>query len=445
MNEIVLTHRANQDLVDSLVGKPTEECAVLFAQQVQGRNGARLLVRDMYLPTAEDYVRKGTIEAELRPEFVARVTQRARKEKLSLVFVHSHLGSASPEFSAVDDAGEMRLSAFLTHRVPGQMHAALVVSSGGVCARVLGSTEQVRVVSLGHSREVLYDADPKAGADGYDETFDRQVRAFGASGQALLGRLRVAIVGLGGTGSLIAQQLVHLGIRDFVLIDPDTLDQTNLNRVVNTTPADVGAPKVELAARYIFSVTKDAAVKAISGDIIRAAVARELPTADVIFGCTDSHGSRAVLQQVSYQYLIPCIDMGTVLVAAGGKISHISGRVQLLSPGLACFTCGGLLNPEEVRRDMLTAFERQADPYIDGAREPAPAVIAINSTVASIATTMLLSVAAGTPMKARHVLYNGITSAVRPVAAVPNPACFICSSKGALAQGDAWPLMARQD
>lgn len=445
MNEIVLTHRANQELVDSLVGKPTEECAVLFAQQVQGRNGARLLVRDVHLPAAEEYIRKGTIEAELRPEFVARVTQRARKEKLSLVIVHSHLGSAAPEFSAVDDAGEMRLSAFLAHRVPGQMHAALVVSSGGVCARVLGSTEHVRVVSLGHSREVLYDADPNPGADGYDETFDRQVRAFGAAGQALLGRLRVAIVGLGGTGSLIAQQLVHLGIRDFVLIDPDTLDQTNLNRVVNTTPADVGAPKVELAARYIFSVAKDATVKVIPGDIIRVAVARELTTADVIFGCTDSHGSRAVLQQISYQYLIPCIDMGTVLVATGGKISHISGRVQLLSPGLACFTCGGLLNSEEVRRDMLTAFERQADPYIDGAREPAPAVISINSTVASIATTMLLSVAAGTPMKARHVLYNGITSAVRPVAAVPNPACFICSSKGALAQGDTWPLMARQD
>lgn len=445
MNEIVLTHRANQELVDSLVGKPTEECAVLFAQQVQGRSGARLLVREVYLPAAEDYIRKGTIEAELRPEFVARVTQRARKEKLSLVFVHSHLGSEAPEFSTVDDWGERRLSAFLAQRLPDQMHAALVVSSGGVCARVLGSTEHMRVVSLGHSREVLYDAAPNTGADGYNETFDRQVRAFGAAGQALLGQLRVAIVGLGGTGSLIAQQLVHLGIRDFVLIDPDTLDQTNLNRVVNTAPADVGVSKVKLAERYIFSVAKDAAVTAISGDIIRAAVARELTKADVIFGCTDSHGSRAVLQQVSYQYLIPCIDMGTVLVAAGGKISHISGRVQLLSPGLACFTCGGLLNSEEVRRDMLTAFERQSDPYIDGVREPAPAVISINSTVASFATTLLLSVAAGTPMKARHVLYNGITSAVRPVAAVPNPACFICSSKGALAQGDSWPLMARQD
>lgn len=443
MTELIFAIGDKLKLIQNLIGQATEECAVLFASQVQGKDGVRLLVRDIQFPDPEDYIRKGTSAAELRPEFVARVTQRARKEQLSLVFVHSHLGSQAPRFSEVDDAGELRLSAFLAQRVPGRLHAAVVVSSGGVCARVLGATEYIRVVSLGHFREVLYD--PYSGLGGFDETFDRQVRAFGAAGQTLLGGLRVAIVGLGGTGSLIAQQLVHLGIRDFVLIDPDTLDKTNLNRVVNTSAADVGAPKVELAARYIRSVAENATVNAISGDIIRAVVARELTTADLIFGCTDSHGSRAVLQQVSYQYLIPCIDMGTVLVATGGKISHISGRVQLLSPSLGCFTCGGLLNAEEVRRDMLTAFERQADTYIDGAREPAPAVISINSTVASIATTMLLSVVAGTPMKARHVLYNGITSATRPVAVIPNPGCFICSSNGALAQGDTWPLMARQD
>lgn len=443
MMELVLSHGDEQKLIQRLVVGTTEECAVLFARQVQGKDGARLLVRQMEFPAPEDYIRKGPIEAELRPEFVAKVTQRARKEQLNLVFCHSHLGSQAPSFSEVDDSGELRLSAFLAHRLPNRIHGAIVVSSGGICARVLGSSEYLRVVALGHSRKVLYD--PNAGSGSYDQTFDRQVRAFGAAGQAVLGSLRVAIVGLGGTGSLIAQQLVHLGIRDFVLIDPDTLDTTNLNRVVNATPADVGKSKVGLAASYIRAVAVDAKIKEIPGDIIRAAIARELTTADFIFGCTDSHGSRAVLQQVSYQYLIPCIDMGTALAAAEGKISHISGRVQLLSPGLACFTCGGLLNAEQVRRDMLTAFERQADTYIDGAREPAPAVISINSTVASIATTVLLSVVAGTPMKARHVLYNGISSAIRAVAATPNPDCYICSSNGAVAQGDAWPLMARQD
>ncbi len=55
------------------------------------------------------------------------------------------------------------------------------------------------------------------------------------------------------------------------------------------------------------------------------------------------------------------------------------GRVQLLSPGLACLTCGGLLDGNEVRRDMMSEGERKQDPYLVGAREPAPSVISLNA------------------------------------------------------------------
>jgi molybdopterin-synthase adenylyltransferase len=48
---------------------------------------------------------------------------------------------------------------------------------------------------------------------------------------------RVATVGLGGTGSLITEQLAHLGVTGFLLIDPDTVDETNLNRLVEGLPA----------------------------------------------------------------------------------------------------------------------------------------------------------------------------------------------------------------
>jgi hypothetical protein len=148
---------------------------------------------------------------------------------------------------------------------------------------------------------------------------------------------------------------------------------------------------------------------------------------------------------VAYQYLIPCIDTGTTIAINGGRIAHIYGRVQLLAPGLACFTCGGLLNSNEVRRDMMSTFERQADPYLQGAREPAPAVMSLNSTVASLSVTMLLSVVAGVPVNARHVLYNAISSSLRSVRVNPEENCYICSKAGAVARGDSWPLLARQD
>ena len=443
MIELVLAADDGAVIRTELVGGETEKCAILYASQTVRADGmVRLLAREVQFPTATDYTRRGLLEAELSPEFVARVTKRARREGMALVFVHSHPGSEAPIFSSIDSRGEQHLSTFLAHRHPALTHAALVISAGGMRARRLGESEEIRVVSIGTNREVLFD--PLLPSPSVSEKFDRQVRAFGSAGQEALQRLRVAIVGLGGTGSLVAQQLVHLGVRDFVLVDPDVLESTNLNRVANATPDDLEHPKVEIAARYIRAIAKDATVACVKGDVIQARTARELLNADLIFGCTDSHGSRAVLQQVSYQYMIPCIDMGVTIAVSSGNITHIYGRIQLLAPGLACFTCDGLLDPNEVRRDMMTAFERQADPYIQGEREPAPAVMSLNSTVASLAITMMLSVVTTIPMRARHLLYNAVASTLRSARAEPKANCYVCSRSGAFARGDAWPLFARE-
>jgi molybdopterin/thiamine biosynthesis adenylyltransferase len=444
MIELVLPADDVDSVRAELLGGAVERCAILFAMPTHRSDGLlRLLTREVMFATSSDYLRQGPIDAQLAPEFVARATKRARREGLSLVFVHSHPGTDHPTFSPVDDDGETHLAAFLARRHPGPTHLALVISAGGVRARRLGTNEDVQVASIGPKREVLFHA--ARTNEQTSEVFDRQVRAFGSAGQQTLQGLRIGIVGLGGTGSLIVQQLAHLGVRDFILIDPDTLEPTNLNRVANAAPTDVHRPKVEMAARYINTLAPDAKAVCTNGDVIRARIARELINCDMIFGCTDSHGSRAVLQQVAYQYLIPCIDMGTTIAAAEGRVTHIYGRVQLLAPGLACFTCGGLLDSNEVRRDMMSAFERQADPYFLGAHEPAPSVMSLNSTVASLAITMFLAVVAGIPSDARHLLYNAIASNLRAVRAEPSPNCHCCSRSGGLARGDGWPLSARQD
>jgi molybdopterin/thiamine biosynthesis adenylyltransferase len=428
----------------AVLGGDTEKCAILYASHTARLDKTvRLLVRDIEWPSPSDYTRRGALEAELTPDFVARVTKRARREGSALVFVHSHPGAEAPHFSSIDWKGEQHLRGFLGHRHPLVPHVALVVSEGGFRARVLGTEEEIRVISIGETRDVLFDPAVPDGSD--SEKFDRQIRAFGLSGQRELQRLRIAIVGLGGIGSIVAQQLAHLGVQDFILVDPDTLESTNLNRVANATVKDLGKPKIKIAARYIKSVAKDVRISSIKGDIIQLKTARRLFDADIIFGCTDSHGSRAVMQQVAYQYMIPYIDAGVTIVAAKGRVTHIYGRVQLLSPGLACFACDGLLDSNEVRRDMMTSFERQADPYIQGDREPAPAVMSLNGTVSSLAVTMLLAVIAGVPIVSRHILYNALASTMRPVRAQQNADCYVCSRSGSFARGDSWPIFARGD
>ena len=79
--------------------------------------------------------------------------------------------------------------------------------------------------------------------------FDRQLRAFGAQGQVRLEGLRIGIVGAGGIGSLLTQQLVYLGVKNFTLIDDDTVGTTNLNRLVGANQWDVSTAKVAVLGR----------------------------------------------------------------------------------------------------------------------------------------------------------------------------------------------------
>ena len=442
MTDLVLGADLYGTLTSQLLGGEVESCAVMFASEVsRSDKRRRLLAREVVFPEASRYVLRTSGRAELEPAFVAAVTKRAFREGYATVWVHSHLGADRPNFSFTDDEGEAVLSKFLRVRIPNVDHAALVISEGGVSCRQLGGGSQIAVIVQGTDRVVLY---PSGASDGSDVIYDRQVRAFGPHAQELLQSLTVGIVGLGGTGSIVAQELAHLGVRQFLLIDPDVVERSNLNRIAGASLQAIGRHKVLVAEDLIKSISPSADVVAVRGDVTRTSVALKLTDCDFIFGCTDSHGSRSVIQQISYQYLIPAIDLGSTIIVEGGSIKHVIGRVQLLSPTFACLTCGKLLDPEQVRRDMMNEFERQVDPYIQGHREPAPAVMSLNGIISSLAVSMMLSVCVGFPAPGRHLLYDGRRSSLRSVRVEADLTCYICSSIGSYARGDSWPIFARQ-
>jgi molybdopterin/thiamine biosynthesis adenylyltransferase len=445
MMEITLSTEHMFMIRSALLSEPDfERCAVLFASQVIREDGStRLLVREVDLPDDEDYTSRSVVNAELNPAFVARISKKAKNENLSLIFVHSHPGDTFPQFSPVDDIGEQKLADFLAIRAPNRIHAALVISRGGMRARGLGMTTEVRIITLGNRREIMFDPFDAEGVN--IEQFDRQIRAFGSEGQRTIEKLTIGVVGIGGTGSVLVEQLMHLGVKRFILVDPDVIDLSNLNRVVGARKSDVGRPKIEVAERNIRNFSPEANIKTIRGDITHERYALSLLNADFLFGCTDSHGSRAVLQQIAYQYLIPCIDMGSTITTDQGEVTGIYGRIQLLSPGCACLTCCNLLDPEQVRRDMMSESERANDPYIVGAHEPAPAVISINSTVVSLAVTMFMATVTSVPSDGRYLLYNGKSSVLKKLHADQQTNCYICSKRGTYGRGGLQRLYARMD
>jgi molybdopterin/thiamine biosynthesis adenylyltransferase len=447
MKGIIFGDKTLFTLRDALLSDaPREAAALLLAGRAGSSDETRLLVREYSLVPADAYQAQERLRAVIDPSFIMPLLKRARKEGLSLVLTHTHPFAEEAHFSPVDDEGERVLMPSLFARTGDCPHGALVLTSKHCSARIwtqpgVEPRHLSPVVEVGRDVKMYDPSGSRSSA--IPPQFDRSVRAFGAEGQATLASLSIGIIGLGGTGSIVAEQLAHLGIGRLLLLDPDAIEETNLNRVVGATRKDIGRPKVEVATEAVRRVNPQIKVTAISGNVILSNYARRTLSSDFLFCCTDSHGSRAVINQIAYQYVIPTIDLGVRIQVRAGTVESVTGRVQMLAPGLPCLVCDELLDPEEVRRDLLSDEARARDPYIVGAVEPQPAVISLNSTVASLGVTMMLSAVTGLPVAARHQLVLFNKGIVRAAAADPSPECVVCSLRGALARGDTWPMAGR--
>ena len=243
----------------------------------------------------------------------------------------------------------------------------------------------------GPSLRLLLPDDTDAAADVYD----RQIRAFGADGQHLLGNLRVGVVGAGGTGSAVVEQLVRLGVGEILVIDPDTIndDGSNVTRVYGSTMADRGVAKVALAQRNADRIGLGSELNAVQGTINDEAVARLLTDRDVIFGCTDDNRGRVTLGRLATWYLIPVIDMGVKLTSRDGRLQAIEGRITVIDPGVGCLQCRGRINAMALQAEILTPGERAQrvdEGYAVGLDEQDPAVVTFTTGVAAHAASELL-------------------------------------------------------
>lgn len=416
-----------------------ESCAIGYAHH--DRAGGSWVVADAAAVPDDAYEARDRVSAVLKPAFLLGVANRSRATGMAVVFMHTHPESAGhPRFSPIDDAGEQELASYFGRRGAPVPHLAMVIGPEGCRARRIADGGEIEAWSVGNRLDLL--SPPPSG--GILERDERQVRAFGEPGQRLLRRLRFAVIGAGGTGSLTCQLLAHLGASHVMVIDPQLVEATNLNRLVGGTPADVGKAKVEVARRMMHAINPDMDIAAVVGDVVDEEVARLLPAYDFMLLCTDSHASRMVANQIAYQHLVPVIDMGVSITVAAGTISHITGRVQMLAPGLPCLTCCGALDAEQIRREMQTAEQRAIDPYVHGEHEPEPAVISINSTVTSLAATMLLGAVTPVPSRPRQLTYDGIRGRTKELAAPRCSNCVVCSPLGSLTKADSWNLPVRR-
>lgn len=444
---ITLAFQAPQfrQLRESLVHPQLESGAILLCVPMKLGDGAwRLIVREAHVATDADYEERTGYSVRLRASFGLPLEKKARANSWSLAYVHTHPGSTQAEFSPVDDDSEAAIGPYAAKRCPGVPHVSLLFSRQAVRARMLGTKTPVRVIEVGADLHVAFDASEP---EPLEARFDRQVRAFGAEGQARLSKLTIAVVGLGGTGSLVTQQLAHLGVSSFILVDDDVIESTNLNRVVGARPSDVDrSKKVDVAAAAIAQLSPSAMITRLDANVLDQGIARKVIEADVVFNCTDTHASRHVLNQAAYQYLTPVIDMGTSITVDSQMNVRLAGHAKMLAPGLSCLWCSKHLDGEQVRRELMTDEQRSADPYVQGAATVIqPAVISLNSVVSAVSITMLLSAFAGVPAPPRYLHYDGNRGRMNALTSEPDPECVFCGPNSTRAWGDTYPLPGKRN
>lgn len=373
-------------------GDSKEAAAILVCTRVHGRR-LKLLVREVALVPHELCVRDGdrvTWPSSVLDPWLARATQG----KLSLVLIHSH-PSGYPDFSRLDNASDGELMPYLhpyghTDGACGLWHgAAIMLPGGGVKARLYDDTMLPHPIDLvaiyGDDLRLCWYAAPNAAAP----------LAFSAAMREELARVSIAIIGISGTGSVVAEQLLRMGVGELIVIDDDRIEDKNLNRILNSTKADADAArlKVDVFKDVATRINPSAHIRVLPLRIGTPEAIEAAAEADIIFSCVDSFGGRHIADRLAAAMVQPLFDVGVSIPVyrPDGKmaISNVNGRVDYVQPKRSSLGDRGVYTPqllaaEEKREQDPEAYKQLVgEGYMSGANEEAPSVISVNMRAAS--------------------------------------------------------------
>jgi molybdopterin/thiamine biosynthesis adenylyltransferase len=258
---------------------------------------------------------------------------------------------------------------------------------------------------------------------------DRQ-SFLGPHSEGRLAEVSVGLVGLGGGNSHVAQQLAHVGIGNFVLVDEDRISLTNLNRLIGGTWWYVlkRTVKVEIMRRMIKAINPNARVEIhrkqwqLVGDALKRC--------DVIVGGLDNVRGKDELDAYCRRFLIPYIDQGMDVHKLEASQGHlVAGQVILSEPGSPCLRCMGIVTDE--------ALAEEARKY--GAAGGRPQVVWSNGVLASLAVGLVVQMVTPWNRRARagaYLSYDGNTGLVIEAERFRRWASLSCPHHPSAAVGD---------
>lgn len=398
-----LTSRQHAELKAHLFpGDGKESAAIALCGRRAGEHGHALLVQRV-LPVPHEICERSVVNVSWPTTWLLPALNEAAKRQLAIVKFHSHT-SAFRAFSTVDDRSDRTLfPAIFGAAGRADPHASVVmVPDGSLVGRFVDDAGGFKAMDL---LEVVGDdiavwSPGEGDEEGVPESAIRHAQLFGARTTRLLRRLSAAVVGCSGTGSPVVEQLARLGIGRLVLVDPDVVEDKNLNRILNATLEDVRhrRPKVEVLATAISRMGLDTEVHPLAANLLTREAVEAVAGCDVVFGCMDGAEGRLMLNRLCTFYSLPYFDLGLSLRGDGhGGIDIACGGVHYLKPGGTTLVERGVITEEQARAEGLRRtnpaefHEQQKRGYLADVGVDRPGVISFNMQVGALAVSEFLS------------------------------------------------------
>ncbi|WP_370032435.1 ThiF family adenylyltransferase [Flavobacterium sp. 28YEA47A] len=381
-------------------GDGKEAVAVALCGRYE-RDGISVLLTHKIELIPHDECERDALFVNWKTERIIPFLEEAEKHNLAILKIHSH-PTGYPQFSKTDDQSDSELftSVFGWCDYDGVHASAVMVPDGSIFGRVF--THDLRtfpIEKISVAGNVIKIFENKKAVE--DDFSLRTRQAFGDETYNKLRQMKIGIIGCSGTGSPTIEQLVRLGVGTIVIVDPDTVEKKNLNRILNTTMEDAENSRFKTDVLYdsIGKIGLGTVVERYNVNLYDSREALEtLIGCDVICGCVDSVDGRHLMSQLSNFYLVPYFDLGVRLDADGaGGIKAINASIHYIQPGCSTLFSRGLYNSQRLADEALrrqspedfAALEKQG--YVHNANVDRPAVISINMQISSMAVNELLN------------------------------------------------------
>jgi molybdopterin/thiamine biosynthesis adenylyltransferase len=417
-----------------------ESVAFALASHARVQGKTLLLVRKVVTLPDEAYLRGSGHGAKWRGRAMLPILNEAIERKLGVVLFHTHSHPGPVCLSGDDRQGADRLLPVFQNLIPFRPHASVVFSEDHAAGMILlpdrtDYEEHVKIRWLGKVILEFPDQPDEASNAEEDESHHRQMLLIKSAGQKILRKATITVVGLGGGGSHVVQQLAHMGVGQIVGIDNDRADNTNRSRLVGLTWLDVflRRRKIAVMRRLVQKIDRQVKFTGVPYALPHQEAIDALKESDLVVGCLDNLHARADLQELAWRYLIPYIDIGLLIQPiAGGDVVSIGGHVAMLIPGEFCQWCIDMLTDKKLNAE---AGGRPRS-YFHGTDAQAQ-VVSFNGILASQAVSEVLQLLTGfAPPDPQMSLkkFNGLEGTLEKWVVERNPRCNNCGSS--LGAGD---------